>query len=205
MKNILSNIKERILYLAENVEVSKQEFFKKIEITYGNFTGDKKNRPVNSDAIENILLIYPQTNPEWLLTGNGPMLKEDNSSVYSPKDNPRYVGEEVSTYGKTKKTYDEAINEISQLKEENKALMQEKMALMQEKMALMQEKTEIIEERFNLKEENTTLKYKVKELEADKSNIPKREKTTSKKERLLPTTNIPIDKSSKHTGVTKNR
>lgn len=77
MKNNLSNIKERVLYLAENIEVSKQEFFRKIEITYGNFTGDKKNRPLNSDAIENILLNYPKTNPEWLLTGKGKMLKED--------------------------------------------------------------------------------------------------------------------------------
>lgn len=81
MKNNLSNIKERILYLAENVEVSKQEFFRKINITYGNFTGDKKKRPINSDTIENILLSYPETNPEWLLTGKGEMLKEKTNAV----------------------------------------------------------------------------------------------------------------------------
>jgi len=85
MKNKLPNIKERILLLAESVEVSKQEFFRKIDITYGNFTGDKKNRPLNSDSIENILLIYPDTNPEWLLTGKGPMLKsEDKASLLNP-------------------------------------------------------------------------------------------------------------------------
>lgn len=92
MKNKLSNIKERILYLSENVEVSKQRFFEKIDITYGNFTGEKKKRPVNSDAIENILLKYPQTNPEWLLTGKGPMLKEDSD----PKDHLPDVGDMVS-------------------------------------------------------------------------------------------------------------
>lgn len=81
MKNNLSNIKERILYLAENVAVSKQEFFRKINITYGNFTGDKKKRPINSDTIENILLSYPETNPEWLLTGKGEMLKEKTNAV----------------------------------------------------------------------------------------------------------------------------
>ena len=32
MTNKLLSIKERILYLAENVEVNKQEFFKKITI-----------------------------------------------------------------------------------------------------------------------------------------------------------------------------
>lgn len=80
MKNKLLNIKERILYLSENVEVSKQKFFEKIDITYGNFTGDKKKRPINSDAIENILLKYPQTNPEWLLTGKGSMLREEKGA-----------------------------------------------------------------------------------------------------------------------------
>ncbi len=75
MKNKLPNIKERVLYLAENVEVSKQKFFEKIGITYGNFTGEKKKRPLNSDAIGNILLNYPQANPEWLLTGAGTMLR----------------------------------------------------------------------------------------------------------------------------------
>ena len=55
MTNKLLTIKERILYLAENVEVNKQEFFRKIDMTYGNFTGNNKNRPVNSDAIKNIL------------------------------------------------------------------------------------------------------------------------------------------------------
>lgn len=77
MKNNLPNIKERVLFLAENVEVSKQKFFKNIKITYGNFTGEKKKRPLNSDAIENILLSYPETNPEWLLTGKGEMLKDN--------------------------------------------------------------------------------------------------------------------------------
>lgn len=83
MGNNFSTIKERILKLAENVEVSKQEFFKKIDISYGNFTGDKKKRPVNSDAIENILRIYPQTNPWWLILGKGEMLRED---IFENKD-----------------------------------------------------------------------------------------------------------------------
>lgn len=78
MKNNLSNIKERILYLAEQQEDSKQKFFKKINITYGNFTGEKKIRPVNSDAIENILRNYPETNPNWLITGKGEMLLSES-------------------------------------------------------------------------------------------------------------------------------
>ncbi|UOH77642.1 ELKS/Rab6-interacting/CAST family protein [Ornithobacterium rhinotracheale] len=96
MKNILSNIKERVLYLSENVEVTKQEFFRKIGITYGNFTGKKKERPLNSDAIENILLIYPETNPEWLLTGKGEMLK----TPAKQEEPTQQVAEPIAIYQK---------------------------------------------------------------------------------------------------------
>lgn len=86
MENKLSNIKERILLLAENVEVSKAEFFKKINMTYGNFTGEKKNRPINSDALENIFINYPQTNPYWLILGVGEMLKGNEQKISNTGD-----------------------------------------------------------------------------------------------------------------------
>ncbi|EKT3967194.1 hypothetical protein [Flavobacterium psychrophilum] len=78
MSNIFSNIKERVLYFAENQEGNKQVFFKKIGMTYGNFTGKAKETPLNSNAIGNILLNYPKINLEWLLNGKGKMLKEVN-------------------------------------------------------------------------------------------------------------------------------
>ena len=76
MSNKISTIKERILYLLECKEITKSKFFEKIDMTYGNFTGKSKKTPLNSDAIGNILLEIPDVNPEWLLTGNGQMLKE---------------------------------------------------------------------------------------------------------------------------------
>ncbi len=75
MGNKFSNVKERILHLAEIQEGNKQSFFKKIGMTYGNFTGEAKKTPINSTAIENILLNYPNTNLEWLITGEGAALK----------------------------------------------------------------------------------------------------------------------------------
>ncbi|WP_027384899.1 hypothetical protein [Epilithonimonas caeni] len=87
MGNNFSTIKERILQLAENVEVSKQEFFKNINMSYGNFTGDKKKRPINSDAIENILRIYSKTNPWWLILGKGEMLRDDMPLMKKEQDN----------------------------------------------------------------------------------------------------------------------
>lgn len=96
MENKLTNIKERILLLAENVEVSKQEFFKKIGITYSNFTGDKKNRPINSDAIKNILLNYPQTNPHWLILDKGEMLLKNSQNITNNGDNNKNIGSNIN-------------------------------------------------------------------------------------------------------------
>lgn len=131
MKNILSNIKERVLYLSENVEVTKQEFFRKIGITYGNFTGKKKERPLNSDAIENILLIYPETNPEWLLTGKGEMLK----TPAKQESHPQQAAEPQATYNNTAHL------------EEKIAFLQEKIELLQENKALLEDKVKGLEEK----------------------------------------------------------
>lgn len=77
MDNKFTNIKERILYIAEYKGVVKESFFEKINMTYGNFKGKSKQTPINSNAIVDILSIYPDIEPNWLLTGKGSMLKED--------------------------------------------------------------------------------------------------------------------------------
>ncbi len=77
MVNKFSNIKERILHLAEYYNVSKELFFENIGMTYGSFKGSAKERPLNSDAIVKILSIYTEINSDWLLTGKGEMLKKD--------------------------------------------------------------------------------------------------------------------------------
>ena len=82
MSNKISNIKERILYFLEYKGVTKSKFFEKIGMTYGNFTGKSKETPLNSEAISNILLEFPDINLDWLVSGKGSMLKtESNGSV----------------------------------------------------------------------------------------------------------------------------
>lgn len=85
MEDKIANIKERVLKIAEYKGVSKEKFFDKIGMTYGNFKGKSKETPLNSNAVADILSIYNDINAEWLLTGNGPMLKPDPFIVNEPR------------------------------------------------------------------------------------------------------------------------
>lgn len=84
MKEILPNIKDRVLYLAENKEISKQDFFRKTGLKYSNFTGKSKESDLTSKSVAEILLKYPDVSPEWLLTGNGEMLRSEEALAVKP-------------------------------------------------------------------------------------------------------------------------
>ena len=65
MQNKFPTIKDRILYLAEIKGFGKKNFCEKIGMSYGSFTGQAKNTPLNSNAIANILCIVPDVNLHW--------------------------------------------------------------------------------------------------------------------------------------------
>jgi len=49
------------------------------------------NSGINSTSIEKILYTYPEINPEWLLTGNGKMLKGEKEVVYLKNDKEHLI------------------------------------------------------------------------------------------------------------------
>lgn len=71
-------IKDRIVQVLEFKRIPKENFYTKIGMTSANFRGDAKKTPLNSTAIENILSEIIDLNAEWLLTGNGEMLKQSS-------------------------------------------------------------------------------------------------------------------------------
>lgn len=79
MANKITKIKERILHIAENKGIPKEKFFNDIGMTYGNFKGKSKETPINSNAIADILAMFPDINLQWLLTGDGEMIKTNKS------------------------------------------------------------------------------------------------------------------------------
>ena len=80
MATIFSNIKERVLYISESKGITREKFFEDLGITYGNFKGKAKEKALSSDVLAKIITKYPEINSEWLLTGNGEMLKSEGAT-----------------------------------------------------------------------------------------------------------------------------
>jgi len=71
----ISKIKERVLYISDYYGISREKFFENLGFSYANFKGTQKNTSLNSDALATILSKYPEVNSNWLITGEGEMLK----------------------------------------------------------------------------------------------------------------------------------
>lgn len=101
MENNFSNIKERILQIADYYGISKEKFFEELAISYGNFKGSAKERPINSSFLENLLTKYPDISPDWLLLGKGEMLRkstENTSDRICDDAKENYTGPNQSRY-----------------------------------------------------------------------------------------------------------
>lgn len=65
--------KEKILQALENKNINKAEFFKNLGVTYSNFNGVNKSKPLRTDILIKILSEIPDLSAEWLLRGTGDM------------------------------------------------------------------------------------------------------------------------------------
>lgn len=108
-------IKERIIQVIEYKGIAKEDFYKKIGMTSANFRGDAKKRPLNSNAIENILSEIPDLNPEWLLTGKGEMLRSLESKQEEKNPNESLKDDLISSLKSEKELLK---SENTRLKEE---------------------------------------------------------------------------------------
>lgn len=98
MENIFTNIKDRVVQIAEKQDISKEEFFKSIGMTSASFRGKAKESPLNSNAIVNIITNYPDVDLYWLLNG---------STQKMPSDTKNLVEESEKEYQRVCKSCDE--------------------------------------------------------------------------------------------------
>jgi len=75
---VLKRIKQYLIHKG----ISISAFERSIGMSNASFGKSlKNNRSIGVDKLENILRIYPDINPTWILTGEGNMLREGKSDV----------------------------------------------------------------------------------------------------------------------------
>lgn len=68
----ISPIKQRILYFADTLGISKREFYAKIGVSRGTL---ESKTGITEDVITKFLTTFPNVNTEWLMTGDGEIQK----------------------------------------------------------------------------------------------------------------------------------
>ena len=99
--NTLKRIKQYIDYKG----ITNQNFEKQVGFSNGAFASQlKNNRTIGVDKLENILIAFPELNPEWLLTGNGEMIKT-KSKENVPINLGDKIGDKLGDKPNVKKRY----------------------------------------------------------------------------------------------------
>lgn len=82
----ISPTKQNILQYLDYKGISKADFCRQTGFSYENFKGKSLKSDIGGAVLGKIITIYSDISPEWLLTGEGSMLKTDNPT--EPSDAP---------------------------------------------------------------------------------------------------------------------
>lgn len=75
-EQIISPIKQRILFFAGTLGISKRDFYAKIGVSRGTL---ESKTGITEDVVTKFFATYPEVSIEWLMTGEGEMLKNSPS------------------------------------------------------------------------------------------------------------------------------
>ena len=123
----MSNIKERVVRIAEHNGISKTDFFKDLGLSYANFKGAQKMTALNSDAVASILSKYPDVEPEWLVTGNGSMFRQGSTVV---RDEGQFY-EEPIVVNEIETTLIEALKQVITSQEKTISALERQIAILE--------------------------------------------------------------------------
>lgn len=112
-------VKQRLLYFAENMDIKKMNFYNKIGMKQSNFSGEGASSSLKSENIIKILIAFPEINPDWLLLGEGEMLRKNNTTITANSD--ENVSRLITILENTLKEKDSQINRLLSIIE-NKGL-----------------------------------------------------------------------------------
>jgi hypothetical protein len=77
MDKNLNDIKQRILQFIDYKKVTRDKFFTPLGLSVQNFKGKALESALSADSMVKILSLHPDLNPNWLMYGDGEMLKHD--------------------------------------------------------------------------------------------------------------------------------
>ena len=124
-----TTIQERILQYLEYKKVTPYKFCKDLEFPMGSLN---KRGSIGTDKYLEIIKYYRDLNPEWLLSGEGTMLKQEHApQANTPDDKYLLLLEE---HNKTLKDQLKDKEAIIKEKEEKEALYKEKIKDLQQQV-----------------------------------------------------------------------
>jgi hypothetical protein len=143
----ISPIKRRILKFIEYKGITKQHFCEKTGISYANIKGKSLESEFGGTQIAEILSIFTELSPDWLLTGRGEMLRKNveninNSSdvIVSGDNNNNITGVDNRRY------YSDSPDVLKAQIDDKDKLLREKDERLREKDERLREKDEYIAE-----------------------------------------------------------
>lgn len=74
-------IKVRLLQFADSYKIKRMDFYKKIEMSQSNFSGEGMKSSLSTDKIIRILIEFPELSPDWLLLEKGEMLRPEGQNA----------------------------------------------------------------------------------------------------------------------------
>lgn len=124
-----TTIQERILQYLEYKKVTPYKFCKDLDFPMGSLN---KRGSIGTDKYLKIIKYYKDLNPEWLLSGEGPMLKEKQAPQTNTPDD-KYL-KLLEEHNKTLKDQLRDKEAIIKEKEEKEALYKERIQELQQRM-----------------------------------------------------------------------
>ena len=97
-EKIMTTVKERVDEYCKYAKISVREFEKSINVSYGYFYHLTKNG-VSHDKVKNIISKYPDLNIDWLIYGEGEMLKSQVQNVNGHHNAATMNGDITQNYG----------------------------------------------------------------------------------------------------------
>jgi hypothetical protein len=132
----ISTKKKKILSFIEKRGITKVDFCGNTGISYANLKGKGLLSEIGGVQIGKILSIYKEINPDWLLTGSGEMLREQNDTLpymlkntpvvdVSENENNKNTGDNSYIIDKFLAQIQNLSEEVGRLKSENTYLLKE--------------------------------------------------------------------------------